>query len=77
MTKIAESSIPTTTRRRNGEDFGPSARARDATEDAEAAVKMIPYNKRSESRGAEVSDPVLMLVGLTVELERDKEETRR
>ena len=59
MTKIVESSIPTTTRRRNGEDVGPSARARDATEDAEAAVKTIPYDKRSESRGAEVSDPMI------------------
>ena len=59
------------TRRRNGKDAGPSARARDATEDAKATVKTILYDKRSESRGAEVSGPVLMLVGLTVELERD------
>ena len=45
------------------------------TEDAEATVKTILYDKRSESRGAEVPGPVLMLVGLTVELEWDKEET--
>ena len=59
MTEIVESSIPTTTRRRNGEDVGPSARVIDATEDAEAAVKTILYDKRSESRGAEVSDPMI------------------
>ena len=66
-----------TTRRRNGEDVGPSACARDATEDAEATVKTVLYDKRGESRGAEVSGHVLMLVGLTVELKRDKEETQR
>jgi len=66
-----------TTRRRNGEDVGPSARATDVTDDAEATVKTVPYDKRSESRGAEVSGPVLVLVGLTVELERDYDETRR
>ena len=40
-------------------------------------MKTVLYDKRSKSRGAEVSGPVLMLVGLTVELERDYEETRR
>ena len=69
MTKIVESSIPTTTQRRNGEDVGPSARTRDTTEDAKATVKTAPYDKHSESRGVEVSGP--MLVGLTVELELD------
>ena len=63
-----------TTRRRNGEDVEPSARATDATHDGEATVKTVPYDKRSGSRGAEVSGPVLMPVGLTVELKRDKEE---
>ena len=47
------------------------------TEDAEATVKTVLYDKRSESRSAEVSGPVLMLVGLAVELERDYEEMRR
>ena len=50
-------------RRRNGEDVGPSARATDVTDDAEATVKTVPYAKRSESRGAEVSGPVLVLIG--------------
>ena len=45
--------------------------------DAEATVKTVLYDQRSESRGAEVSGPVLMPVRLTVEPERDKEETRR
>ena len=40
-------------------------------------MKTIQYDKRSESRGVEVSGPVLVHVGLTVELEWDKEETRR
>ena len=75
MTDIVKSSTPMTMQRRNGEDAGPSARATDVTDDAEATVKTVLYDKRSESRGAEVSGPVLMLVGLTVELERDKEET--
>ena len=65
------------TRRHNGEGAGPSARATDATDDAEATVGTVPYDKRCESRGAEVSGSVLMLSRLTVELERDKEETRR
>ena len=53
-------------RRHNGEDVEPRAHA-------EATVKTIPYDERSESRGAEVSDPVLV----RLELEQDKEETRR
>ena len=40
-------------------------------------MKTVPYDKHSKSRDAEVSGPVLMLVGLAVELERDYEETRR
>ena len=67
----------TTTQRRNGEDVEPSAHVTDATGDAETTVKTVLYDKRSESRGAEVSGPVLMLIGLTVELEQDNEETRR
>ena len=61
-------------RKRNDEGAEPAI---DATDDAKATVKTIPYHKPSKSRGAEVSGPVLVLVGLTVELERDYDETRR
>ena len=61
MTKIVESLTSTTTQRRNSEDVGPSTHATDVTDDAEATVKIVPYDKRSDSRGAEVSSTVLML----------------
>ena len=66
-----------TSRRRNGENVEPSACATDETDDAEATVKTVLYKKCSKKCGPEVSSPVLMLIGLTAELEQDNEETRR
>ena len=79
MTKIVELLIPydNTKRRRSSggtEDVEPAI---DVPDNAEARVTTTLYGKRSKSRGAEVSYPSLVLVGLTVELERDYEETRR
>ena len=50
---------PRRRKERNGQEVSPSACVRDVTEDAEAAVKKIPYDKRSESRDAEGSDPMI------------------
>ena len=62
VTEIVQLLTPTTAQRRNGKYVRPSACATDATDDAEATVKTVPYDKRSKSRGAEVSGPVLVLV---------------
>ena len=75
MTKIAELSIPTTTQREADATAIPRMHARDVTDDAEATVKTITYAKHSVSHHAEVLDPMLVLVGLTVELEREYKET--